>query len=383
MEALAISPDLIRWARSRSNLSVASLIAEFPRYAQWESGTARLDVNELELFSKRTQTPFGYFFLDAPPDDSLPIRDFRTVRDKNPRHPSPNLLETIQTMQRRQSWLREELIEQGAEKLPFVGSAQRLTDHKLIAALIRKQLGIETAWARAFGSWEQALSGFREYIDRVGIIVVKNGCVGNNTRRTLDPEEFRGFVLCDDYAPIIFVNGADAKSAQMFTMAHELAHVWLGQDAVFDLAELRPASDKIEKLCNSVAAELLVPENELLDFVAAEGGGETKIFAISSHFRVSPIVAARRSLDLKLISRDDFFAYWASQSLAMDPELDADPKGGNFYNNLDTRIGKRLVIAVLRAAKEGRLLYRDAYQLTGLRGRVFETYAKRFDSEVF
>jgi Zn-dependent peptidase ImmA (M78 family) len=74
----------------------------------------------------------------------------------------------------------------------------------------------------------------------------------NNNTRKLDPEEFRGFVLSDRYAPLIFVNGADFKSAQMFTLAHELAHLWLGRDGVFDLQDLQPGNSDVERFCTQL-----------------------------------------------------------------------------------------------------------------------------------
>ncbi|MBI4266631.1 MAG: ImmA/IrrE family metallo-endopeptidase [Acidobacteria bacterium] len=112
-------------------------------------------------------------------------------------------------------------------------------------------------------TWTAALQTLRDALDAAGVIVVTNGIVGNNTHRKLDPQEFRGFVLVDEYAPLVFVNGADAKAAQMFTLAHECAHLWYGQSAACDLREPQPANDRVEIACNVVAAEFLVAEVEL------------------------------------------------------------------------------------------------------------------------
>ena len=104
-------------------------------------------------------------------------------------------------------------------------------------------LGLERNWAQTQQTWTTALETLRHAIDAVGVVVVTNGVVGNNTHRKLDPGEFRGFVLVDQHAPLVFVNGADSKAAQMFTLVHELAHLWFGQSAVFDLRELQPSAE--------------------------------------------------------------------------------------------------------------------------------------------
>lgn len=378
MQTVEVSPEIIRWARGRADISLTDLVSEFPKYLEWESGSSHPTFKQLQRFSKLTYTPFGYFFLASPPEEKLPIQDFRTVGGKAPHRPSPNLLETVQMMQKRQSWLRDELIEQGRDPLTFVGSAKRRTDAANVAAMIRGTLGLSNQWAATHSSWEKALSAFRDCIEAVGILVVKNGVVGNDVHRKLDPEEFRGFVLCDDYAPLIFVNGRDAVSAQMFTLAHELAHVWMGRGGIFDLADLQPANDKVEKLCNQVAAELLIPSAELHSYAKQFASLESNISAIASHFRVSPIVAARRALDLHLITRDAFFKFYHQLQIANSDEESS--KGGNFYSTQYSRIGKRFGLAVIHAVHEGRLLYRDAYQLTGLHGKVFDNFATRIES---
>ena len=130
--------------------------------------------------------------------------------------------------------------------------------------------------------------------------MVVNGIVGNNTHRKLDPEKFRGFVLVDDYAPLVFVNGADSKAAQMFTLAHELAHLWFGSSAAFDLRELQPADDETERACNRIAAELLAPEHELRDAWTAALQSPNRYQVLARQFKVSELVAARRLLDLGL-----------------------------------------------------------------------------------
>jgi len=376
MTNLPVKPDLIRWARERSGLTTDVLVKHFPHYEGWERGEAQPTLRQLELLAKRTLTPLGYFFLATPPEEKLPIPDFRTVGDLPLARPSPNLLETVQVMQRRQDWMREFLIEQGESALAFVGSASPRNRPAAIAAKIREVLGISSNWAHEHRTWTEALRALREASERAGILVVINGVVGNNTHRKLDPEEFRGFVLPDEYAPLVFVNGADAKSAQMFTLAHELAHLWLGHGGVFNLLDLQPADNEVEKFCNHVAAEFLVPAQELTAYWPEAKGSREPFQSVARQFKVSPLVAARRALDLKLIGKAAFFDFYRRYQEDERRTAAARQSGGDFYATQDVRLGRRFADAVVRAAREGRLLYRDAYQLTGLSGETFDRYAK-------
>jgi Zn-dependent peptidase ImmA (M78 family) len=240
---------------------------------------------------------------------------------------------------------------------------------------MRTALGFEEGWANELPSWTEALRALREAMEDAGILVVVNGIVGNNTHRSLDPDEFRGFVLVDEYAPLVFVNGADYKAPQMFTLAHELAHVFFGSSAAFDLRDTLPASDPMEQRCNRVAAEFLVPEAELRQAWASVHNDPERFQTIARRFKVSSVVAARRALDLRLIRREAFFKFYRAYQDREEEAAARRPDGGDFYANQNFRVGRRFGSAVIRAAREGKLLYSEAFRLTGLYGRTFERYA--------
>jgi Zn-dependent peptidase ImmA (M78 family) len=377
---VAVNPELIRWAVERSGLTREDL-GPFS-VVEWENGEKQPTLHELEGFAKRTKTPFGYLFLSAPPEEPLPMPDFRTVGDSPIRRPSPNLIETVQTMQRRQAWMRDDLIEQGHAGLSFVGSLNRHVPIETAAEQIRKTLELSEDWTSQHSTWGAALRALRNAAENIGILVAVNGVVGLNAHRSLDPEEFRGFVLCDALAPLIFVNGADAKSAQMFTLAHELAHLWLGYSGLFNLIEMRPHNDQGEQYCDRVAAEFLVPAKKLAARWAEASETETRYTTLANWFKVSPLVVARRALDLKLINKAAFFVFYQQQreqweELKEEKKKKEEPSRGDFYRTVNVRLGYRFGSAVICAAREGRLPYRDAYQLTGLYGATFDKYANR------
>lgn len=381
-QVLDIKREMIRWAIERSGRSTDTLARTLPKVTQWESGKAKPTLRQLERLAQKTWTPLGYFFLAEPPDERLPVPDFRTVSDTPIRRPSPNLIDTLHTMQRRQTWMREYLVEMGHEPLAFVGSAKTSDNAEQVAVNIRAMLGMADGWAGRIGTWTNALAVLRETAESVGILVVINGVVGNNTKRKLDPSEFRGFVLTDEYAPLVFVNGSDARSAQMFTLAHELAHLWLGEGGIFNLPDLQPSTHRIEQFCNKVAAEFLVPARELKLFWRTARLENEPFLAIARQFKISPIVAARRVLDLDLIDRSAFLDFLHAYQADERRKQVRKKGGGDFYNNQNVRVGKRFARTVMLAAKEGRLLYRDAYSLTGLYGATFDKYAKELGVSV-
>ena len=283
-ESVAIQPKMIGWARERSGLDVAVLTRRFPAYEALERGEKQPTLNQLEDLAKTTLTPCGYFFLDEPSEEKLAVPDFRTLENRPLRRPSPDLLETIYTMQRRQEWMREYLAGLGAATLEFIGSATDPTSALTEARAIRETLGLVDGWTQEHATWEAALIGLRLAIEAAGVLVIMNGVVGNNNRRKLDPGEFRGYVLCDRLAPIIFVNGADVKSAQMFTLAHELAHLWLGKDGIFNLPE-QPGHNETERHCNAIAAEVLVPEEELRRCWLTASRSESPVKKVARNFK--------------------------------------------------------------------------------------------------
>lgn len=384
-QTVPVKPELISWAVARSQIPREDLEAEFPKLHDWTSGTAAPTMRQLEGLARKTMAPLGYFFLAEPPDERLPIPDFRTAGDKVIRRPSPNLIETIQTMKRRQGWMREFVVEQGQKPLDFVGSAKNGGNIISWAARIRDRLGMDASWAQTHATWEDALRTLRSAAERIGILVASSAVVGLNNHRPLDPEEFRGFVLCDEYVPLIFVNGADSKSARIFTLAHELVHVWVGIGGLFNLVNMQPHSDQTERFCNQVAAELLVPEHKMREIWGQAKASGDPFKLLARMFKVSPVVAARRALDLGLITKAQFFAFYDQDQAEWRRRKAAEKKKGggpNFYDIQDTRLGRRFAYAIVRATREGRLQYRDAYLLTDLKGDTFNAYASRLTQKV-
>lgn len=364
-----IKPDMFTWAIARAGYDINDFAAKFPKIQDWLEEKKKPTVKQLEAFSKKVYLPFGYLFLPEPPKENLPIPFFRTNGNKT-NDVSINVFDTISLMQRRQDWLREYLKENGVSPLTFVGKYRGVKDYMLIVDDIRKTLNLQHEWASSFDTWQNTLEHLTLKIEEVGINVVFNGIVENNTSRPIKVDECRGFVLVDEYAPFMFINNSDGKAAQLFTIAHELAHIWTGQSAGFDFRQLQPATEPIELLCDNVAAEFLVPANSLNKFWRLR----PNIISAARHFKVSEIVIARRALDLGHISKKEFYEFYEEYSNREIKKRENQSDGGNFYATAKKRLGLNFAAHINQAVKSGSLLYRDAYSLTSLKGDTFQTF---------
>jgi Zn-dependent peptidase ImmA (M78 family) len=365
MVKVDINADLLRWARERAGMTVGELLSKFPKLEQWEQGEAKPTLKQVEDYAKTTQTPFGYMFLDKPPNEPLPIPDFRTMQGRHIARPSPNLLEMIYACEQRQDWFRGYVRSNGWPELTFVGSMTPDTAVITAAREIRKALSFDLEARRNCSTWTEALRMFIGLADSLGILVMTSGIVMNNTHRKLNPKEFRGFALSDKVAPLVFVNGADSKSAQMFTLAHELAHIWLGQSAISDSTLDSSGGNRIETWCNRVAAEMLAPlaavKSELVEGEALS----VTVSRLTRMFKVSSLVILQRLRDVGAIPAADFDAVYKEELRRLD-NLPKRSGGGDFYVSTVARYNRRFTRALLESTLEGRTLYRDAYRLLGI-----------------
>ena len=371
---LTIESSMILWAIERSGKQLCDFDE---RVEAWLSNERKPTFRQLQKFAKSAMVPFGYLFLSNPPSEDLPVPDFRTRDDDTAPRPSPNLTETIFDMERRQDWMRDYLIDLGHSKLPFVGKYGIKKSAKAVADDIRRELKLDATWASDLKDTATAIRSIRKRIENAGILIFLSGVVGNSTNRTLDADEFQGFVLIDDYSPLIFVNGTDAKTAQLFTVGHELAHVWIGKGAIFNnIADGINPESNVEKFCNRVAAELLMDKDAFLATWSSTPDGKRQA-ALSKLFKVSPIAIAVRAMNLKLISKKKFFAMHRLYKKQLKSSVVATSDGGNFWNTQNTRLGGVFGKAVVSAAKEGRISYSDAFSLTRLTRSSFNRYSER------
>ncbi|MBW7926745.1 MAG: ImmA/IrrE family metallo-endopeptidase [Fimbriimonadaceae bacterium] len=337
---------------------------------EWEraEGPVELPVKQLERFAERTRAPFGMLFLAEPPTEKLPVQDFRRPTANGARKPSLNLLDTLLETELRQSWLSEQLEADGEEPLTFIGSATLNSDIRSLAAEIRTTLRIATAdRAKSRNNFEAVLWMIGR-LEESRITVVRKGFAGSATRRSLDPTEFKGFALADPFAPFVFLNGKDWVGSQMFTIAHELVHLWLGISAMPSGEWFAPSDEPVEQFCNQVAAELLMPENEVRPLWQADRSALENCETVARHFRVSSLAMLFRARNIGLITERDMQSTQTDLRRAFESaETESKSRGGNFYNNAGVHLGKRFIREVLARTLEGRTQYGEAFDLLGTR----------------
>lgn len=376
---VSVAPEMLQWARKRSGRDVSDFVSRFPKLADWETGAAQPTMRQLEDYAAATYTPVGFLFLAKPPDEKLPIPDFRTFGDKPVLTPTPDLLDTIYACEQRQDWYRDFAEAHGSDAVALVGSLNVNMSVTDAATALRDSLEFNLARRVHFSTWTDALTGLRDQAEEAGVMVMINGVVGNNTHRKLNPDEFRGFALVDDLAPLIFVNGSDTKAAQIFTMAHEIAHIALGESAVSspDLGVIE-VSGTSERWCNAVAAELLVPEVSLREEYVIGSDLTTELERLARYYKVSTLVVLRRVFDAELMTQKQYrAAYSAELARIMGLAADKAP-GGNFYNTQPVRVSKRFARALISDTLEGRTLHRDAFRLLGSKKfSAFEELSQR------
>lgn len=359
-----VEPALLHWAVNRAGWDAQTVQSRAPHFSEWASGTRRPTLKQLEKFANDTHTPMGLLFLAEPPFEDVPIPDMRTLGNAVLRAPSADLLDTIYQCQVRQDWYRSFAQVHQIPGPPFVGAATTKSDPMVVADQIRMGLRFGVEARSEFPNWEGALRELIDRIEHVGVLVMVNGVVGSNTHRKLDPEEFRGFALADRIAPLIFVNGADTKAAQIFTLVHELAHIWLGGSALSDAALAARSAVAEETWCNDVAAEVLLPMAHLQQDYRGDSSTE-ELERLAKKYRVSTLVVLRRLFDAGFLKWDQYRDWYARELARVMAFLArrGDQAGGNYYYTQPLRISRRFSQAVIASALEGETSYRDAYSL--------------------
>ena len=357
-----VNPELLAWARQRSGLAFDDIAHRFPMLAAWERGEQQPTLKQLESFAQATHTSIGFLFLPEPPVEKVPIPDYRTIGDTGVQQSSANLLDTIYQCQQRQDWYRDFAILNHERPVEYVGSLSAAAPVATAAHSVQSALGFDVD--NRGSSRTEALRILIERAEALGFLVMVNGVVGSNTHRKLDPREFRGFALADPMAPLVFVNGADTKAAQIFTLLHELAHLWLGGTALDDVDLAVRGWQGTERWCNQVAAEVLMPLAAIPGALIPGEALADMTDRFSRKFKVSTLVVLRRLYDAGTLSWDEYrFAYDAEFRRLTGLLGERASGGGNFYNTQPTRFGRRFTRAVITSTLEGHTLYRDALQL--------------------
>jgi Zn-dependent peptidase ImmA (M78 family)/transcriptional regulator with XRE-family HTH domain len=374
-----ITPKVVAWARISAGLSKEEAAARIGRpeeeIAAWESGERKPSMAQVRKACEVYKRPLAAFFLPEPPQDFSILRDFRRLPADMPREYSTNLRFLVRQTRTRQEWLSDFLQSENHPPLDFIGSAHSSDDPLKLAVRIRETIGVAPDEIRDCRTREDALDLWMSRSEANGIFVFR---AGNLRWEKIEVIEARGFALSDPYAPFIFLNAQDAKAAQVFTLAHELVHLWLNESGVSNLrTAARPTTemDMVEVFCNKVAAEVLVPQDAFQRCWRQQGADRTleeRVESQSRYFKVSEWVIARRLLDWERISKakydeltQGYDEQWQrARVLARERQAEGGPSP---YRLKLMNNGNAFSRVVLSAYESGDVSGRDASSLLGIK----------------
>lgn len=368
MEALVFSREVLDWAAEKAGESLHSFAESIAKREKDREriNEGRLTIPQAEKLAKKARIPFGFLFLATPPAIKLPdIPDLRQMQEAHPL--SAGFYETLQDVLAKQNWLIEYLSESGASEVPFVGRYANHLQHTAdeVAADMRRELGITDDDRRGSPDAPAYFSALSAKAEAKGVLVFKTSYVKSNTHWPLSEKEFRGFAIAHKLVPLVFVNGRDAEVAAVFTLIHELAHIWVGVTGVSDVTPSRFASP-VERLCNRVAANVLVPMNAFLERWA----GPQDVDKLAKYFRVSKLVIARRALDHKLVDK----AFY--DEIAANTQRVKGTGKPTALVTIPIRNSKKFTRTIVASAMSGQTLLRDAASLLNVKPDTVVALAK-------
>ncbi|PTH13972.1 hypothetical protein BU591_08880 [Staphylococcus agnetis] len=368
-----IEKKVLDWAIEKSNKDYKKIQEKFPKIEEWRSKITNPTFKQVENLSSFLNIPFGYLLVKTPPKEDIELLKFRTINSEERKYTSRELVDTITDMEMKQDWMKEYLIKEGYEKNHIVNQFKNNSDPVDLAIKLRELIDLPVTWYKECKK-NNVFAYLRNKISYNGILVMQNGIVGNNTHRTLSVKEFRAFCLIDDYAPLIFINAKDSENGKIFSLLHELVHIGLGVEDIYNESNINNDYSEVEAMCNKIASEILVPSDEFVYKWNNEKlkNSKDKIRSLLNEFKTSEIVIARKALDLGFIDKYLYNEILDETLFIINNYYKPKSSGGNAINNAKSRIDSNFAIALSDGLKSGKALYSDIYKLTSINNKMFE-----------
>lgn len=375
-EGLPITPAVVRWARERSGYSLEDARRYFKKIGAWESGEALPTYVQVEDMADRFKVPVAVFFFPKPPEVPPLEKSFRTLTADD----FAAIPRRVRFFLRQGQAMQLNLAELNDGKNParhLITRDLKVTPNTSldkIAADVRKFLGVSVEQQAAWKSVEEALEKWREvFATKAGIYAFKDA---------FRAPSYFGFCLYDDEFPVIYINNSSAKSRQIFTLFHELGHLLFhtsGVDVLDDpyIKHLGDAEQKIEIICNGLAARVLVPDDLLDQMLKGMKIGRLAAAQLGDHFNVSREVIYRKFLDRGLIAADEYVAAakeWAAQM--KKPE--GAESSGNYYNSQHAYLGQRYIDLAFTRYHQQRFDRRQLAEYLNMKPKSLPTFAEKF-----
>lgn len=375
-----VKKDIIEWVVQQTDTPSSELKKEFKQLDEWITKDSEISIAQVEKLSRKTKIPFGYFFMSSIPKESNRLASFRTIENIELNKMSRNLTDIIKNMEAKQSWMREYLIDLGIAELNFVGSYSTESDVQSIVYSLYQTLNLYPGWNEKHPTSYETFRFLRSVLSKAGILVMQSSYVGNSTSRNLELNEFRAFVLIDKYAPLIFLNSGDTYTARLFSLVHELVHIWLGKEEIYNVNDKfnhkheQYNNLELERFCNKITAEFLLPQT----LITENNNADFDVFELAKKFNVSPYFTAIRLKEVGIINQKElsellFEVNKQYEVLEKENKLIKSNKKTivPFYTLHKSRYDVRFLRAVKSAVDTGFSSYTEAYTLAGAKGKTF------------
>lgn len=368
------NPEVLKWLVSESRIEPNLIEERFPKITSWINYEEYPTFNQLKRLCNFLKVPFGHVFLEMPPTMNTFEVEFRTINNITNGRPSKELEDTIFEMEQKKEWMSDYRKELGWDPLDYLGSL--LGNRNDTTDIIYQVLKIEKNWFLEIENTDKAFVFLREKMENVGVIVMVNGVVGENTHRKLEINEFRAFALVDDYAPLIFINRNDSKTGMIFSLVHEFFHLLKKTDDLLNTSDNVKSNTKDEQDINKLTARFLCPESYVIENMNPNVSETTNVIKLARELKISNLAVAIRLHDLGLVSEETVSII--RELTESDLAKKRQGSGGDYYLTKSSRLSSSFVEAVITQAESGHMFFTEAFRLLGLRGKTYDSFKENF-----
>jgi Zn-dependent peptidase ImmA (M78 family) len=372
LSKVRVNKEIYIWAIEESRRDFGEIKNRFEKIEKWIAQEDHPTFRQLEKLTNYLNVPFGYMFLEKPPKTNVIESDFRTIENKIPEI-SKELQDTLYSMGRKKDWLSENRKEKGWEKLiPDDFNDMHAKDFNTVCQRAKEYIGLDDFWYKEHRDKGSAYKYLRDVLENKGIIVMQNGIVGSNTHRKLNVNEFRGFLLYDDIAPLIFINNNDSQAGKIFTLIHEYIHFLFQEDDIFIDKDLTIESTD-EKKINRITAEFLIPGSHVKELWANNKHELEQVEELSKLFHASRLAVAIKLNDMGIINRS-IVDKIKEKTKAEQKANNLESGGGNYYHNYKSRFGTSFIRTVIQGAESGDISYTYAFNILDGSAKTYDYF---------
>lgn len=373
-----INPEVLTFARERSGYVIPDIAKKLQvneeRWLKWEQGEIKPTAKQLTKIASKLDRSPAFFYLNEPPEEEPPLSDFRTINNIPLENAQPKLIQAIREAKRNRETLLELYSIQNKEPERIPAYANISNQIEGVAREVRSWLDLTFERQNSWQGASNALTEWKNILEDKDIYVIQYPYV--------ELDVARGFALAESEIPIIGINSKDSYNGRIFTLIHELCHILL-RDSVLVNDDLQnyfsSGSQKMEKLCNKLTAEILVPSDITRRLFDNRNNDLLReVNRLRTKFRVSNYVILIRLKNLSLITTQEYKGI--KPEVSFSDSTNSGSTSGNAYYNQIVRKGKLLIKTAFVAYFNDNISLPELTEITSWKvPNLNELAAKTFD----